>query len=151
MAGIKLNARDVILEISNGAVIPTWTEVGGLTSLTYKPSENEETVDTTTFTSEGLYEGEIMQRGAMLEAEGFLIKDHLTGVQEAGQAQVETLATLLGPASVGQIRFRHPVDTTWRLWNCYASVGEQGGGNNDKASWKAEFTRCGASTSVAVA
>ncbi len=150
MAGIKLNARDVIVEISNGASTPVWAEIGGLTSLTYNPSENEETVDTTTFASEGQYEGEIMQRGATLEMEGFLIKDSTTGAQEAGQAQVETLATKLGPESLGTIRFRHPVDTSWKKWTAYVSIGEQGGENNDKTSWDATFTRSGASTTVAV-
>lgn len=150
MPGIKLNARDVIIEISDGATIPVWTEIEGLTSLTYNPSENEEVTDTTTFTSDGNYEGEKMQKGAMLECEGFLIKDSVTGAQAAGQAAVEVLHEKLGPESLGTIRFRHPADTVWKQWVAFATVGEQGGENNDKTSWGATFTRSGASADVAV-
>ena len=48
------------------------------------------------------------------------------------------------------LRFRHPVDTQWRVWNCTASLGEQGGDNNDKASWSVTFTRSGATATMAV-
>ena len=151
MAGIKLNAREVIIEISDGATTPVWTEIEGLNSLTFNPSENEEMTETTDFQSQGNYEGEKMQKGATLECEGFLIKDSVTGAQAPGQAQVEELHELLGPASQGTIRFRHPLDTSWKRWTAVVTLGEQGGENNDKTSWGATFTRSGASTDVVVA
>lgn len=151
MTAVKVPARDIILEISDGEATPTWTEIGGLNSVTHNPGENEETTDSTTYESEGQYEQYAMQRGATLECEGLLIKDDTTGALDAGQSQAETLATAVGIDSRGQIRFRHPTDSTWRVWNCTASLGEQGGGNNDLSGWACTFTRCGAATSAAVA
>lgn len=147
----KINARDLIVQVSDGAASPTWLAIAGFTSATPNPSENEENVDTTTYDSDGNYEGEIMQRGASLALEGFLIKDHLTGVQDPGQARCEYLGTQTGYDSLGAIRFRHPMDTLWKVWNqATFSMGEQGGGNNDKVTWSCTITRSGASTTAAV-
>lgn len=147
----KINARDIIIQVSDGATVPTWLAIGGLNSVTPNPGENEESVDTTTYDSDGVYEGEVMQRGAKLELEGFLLKDHLTGAQNVGQARVEYMATQTGYDSLGAIRFRHPMDTAWKVWNgATFSLGEQGGGNNDKTPWSCTITRSGASTTVAV-
>jgi hypothetical protein len=146
----KINARDIIVQVSDGAAVPTWLAIGGLNSVTPNPSENEESADTTTYDSDGNYEGEIMQRGAAMEMEGFLLKDHLTGAPDPGQARCEYMATLTGYDSLGSIRFRHPMDTTWKVWTATFSIGEQGGGNNDKTSWSCTITRSGASTTAAV-
>lgn len=151
MASIKLNARDMVIEVSDGATTPVWTEIAGLTKFTYDPSENEETADTTTFVSDGNYEQEKMQKGAKASVEGFRIADGTTGAPDAGQAQVEEWHELLGPASVGTFRFRHVLDDEWKVWNATATVGEIGGENNDKSTWSAEFMRSGASSTVAVA
>lgn len=151
MAGIKLNARDMIVEIRTDDSPETWTEIGGLTNFVYNPSENEETADTTTFADEGNYRQEIMQRGATAEIEGFRIADSITGVPDAGQAAAEAQHELLGPESVGKLRFRHVLDQEWKVWDQTVTVGEIGGETNDKASWSATFTRCGPSVSVDVA
>ncbi|MFB6722923.1 phage tail tube protein [Kribbella sp. NPDC056345] len=149
MPAVKINARDIIIQVAeaNGT---TWTPLGGLNSAVPNASENEEVVDTTTFDSAGNYEQEIIQRGAILELEGFLLKDPANGAQDPGQARVEALATQVGFASIGKIRFRHPMDTTWKVWNATFSLGEQGGGNNDKFAWAATVTRSGASTTAPV-
>jgi len=151
MAAIKLNARDMVIEVSDEQAVPTWTEIAGLTKFTYDPSENEETADTTTFVSQGEYEQEKMQKGAKASVEGFRIADGTTGTPDAGQAAVEDWHELLGPASVGHFRFRHVLDTEWKVWPATATVGEIGGENNDKSTWSAEFMRSGASSTVAVA
>lgn len=151
MVARKINARDLIIQV-RGADGTTWSAIGGLTSATPNPSENAETVDTTTFGSLGNYEGEIMQRGASLALEGFLVKDDTTGALDIGQARCEVLATQTGYASLGAIRFRHPMDTAWKVWlEATFSVGEQGGGNNDKTGWKCDITRSGPSTTAVVA
>ncbi|GAA1994389.1 hypothetical protein GCM10009799_20620 [Nocardiopsis rhodophaea] len=152
MTLVKVNARDIIIEASDGAATPTWAEIGGLTSVTVNASENEETADTTDFDSDGAYEQDIMQRGATLEMEGFLKKDDATGVLDPGQAQVTTNAgqDALGVASHAMYRFRYPVDDTWTVWDATTTVGEQGGGNNDKTSFNATLTRSGRSTTEAV-
>lgn len=146
---VKISARDIVIQVAeaNGT---TWTPVGGLTSAVPNPSENEEVADTTTFDSRGYYEQEVIQRGATLELEGFLLKDSSTGALDPGQARIETLATEVGSASVGKLRFRHPMDTQWKVWNATFTLGEQGGGNNDKVSWNVTITRSGPSTTAPV-
>ncbi|MEC3977905.1 phage tail tube protein [Amycolatopsis sp. H20-H5] len=149
MVARKINARDIIIQVREADGI-TWSAIGGLNSATPNPSENEETVDTTTFGSQGNYEQEIMQRGASLALEGFLIKDDTTGTQDPGQARCEVVGTLTGYASLGAIRFRHPMDAAWKVWpEATFTIGEQGGGNNDKTGWKCDIMRSGPSTVVA--
>ncbi|MFF4989627.1 phage tail tube protein [Streptosporangium saharense] len=152
MAKRKINARDIIFEVSDGAVSPAWLPVKGLTGVNVNPGENEESVETTDFDSQGAYEQEILQRGASLELEGFLLKDDTTGAQDPGQARVEEMGgeDALGADSLGQVRFRHPMDDEWKVWTCTFSLAEQGGGNNDKSSWGATVTRSGRSSTVAV-
>ncbi|TDD25055.1 hypothetical protein E1287_37630 [Actinomadura sp. KC06] len=146
----KINARDIIIEVET-AVTDTWAGIRpGLTSATINPGENEEVADTTTYGSEGEYEQEVMQRGATMEVEAKMLKDDVTGVLDTGQARVEVLATKKGVESLGRIRFRHPMDTEWRIWTCTATLGEQGGETNDKTSWGATFTKSGPSSTAAV-
>lgn len=149
MTVIKLNARDMIIEVLSGPA--TYTEIAGLTSFNYKPDENEEKADTTTFSDAGNYREEKMQKGASTEVEGFKMKDDVTAVPDPGQGYVEQWHELLGPESVGGLRFRHVDDTVWKVWECTVTLGEQGGENNDKTGWSATFMRCGASTDLAVA
>jgi hypothetical protein len=147
----KYNARDCTFQISDGApTTPAWVEIGGLTKFAPKRGENEETADTTTFASGGQYEQEVMQRGSSLDIEGFRLLDPTTGTGDPGQALVEALAAQVGNASLGQIRFKAPGDTNWEMWTCTASIGDEGGENNDKSAWAATFTRSGAADSAAV-
>ncbi len=151
MVAEKINARDLILQVQLADL--SWQGIAGLNSIVPNPSENEETVDTTVYASAGDYEGEIMQRGASMALEGFVYLDNVSGAQDVGQARCETLATLKAYESLGSIRFRHPLNTTlWKVWlQATFSVGEQGGGNNDKTPWKCAITRSGPSTTMAVA
>lgn len=147
----QINARDWTFEVSEDPTggTPTWAEVAGLESFTLSNSENEESVDTTTFASGGVYEGQAMQRGASLQLEGKVVRNGAT--VDPGQAVVDTLAELVGEASLGGVRFRHNSDTEWTVWTAWVSKGDNGGGNNDKTSWAATFTRSGAATTVAAA
>lgn len=151
MPTIKLNARDTIIEISDMATpSPVWTELAGKTKVEVDPSEAEETADTTTFESAGNAEQEKMQKGAKLTVEGFYLADSVTGAQDAGQALVEDWHELLGHLSVRTLRFRHILSTEWKVWNATATLGAQGGENNDKTTWSVDFVRSGASSTVAV-
>lgn len=146
-----INARDIIFQVSDGNASPTWLAVGGLNSVVPNPAENEETVETTVYDDDGNYAGQIMQRGASATLEGMMVKDHLTGAQDPGQARCEYMATQVGEDSLTSVRFRHPADTLWQVWaNAYFSLGEQGAGNNDKTPWSCTITRSGAKTTAAV-
>ncbi|MFJ9657619.1 phage tail tube protein [Streptomyces griseoflavus] len=147
MALQKYNARDVVFEVADVATPATWLEIGGIN--TFSKSHEEETADTTTFASQGQAESQKMQIGKQLEIEGQRLRDSVSGAIDPGQAMVETLAERLGEESLGQIRFAHKDDTEWEVWTAHANLGDQGGGNNDKTSWSATFTRSGADTRVA--
>ncbi|GAA0638264.1 hypothetical protein GCM10010174_70150 [Kutzneria viridogrisea] len=143
----KVNARDFILQVL-AADGTTWIGIGALNKIAIKLDDSEETVDTTTFDSAGNAESEAMQRGAALDLEGFALMDPTTGAQDPGQARCEVLATQTGYNSLGSVRFRYPAQNTWKNWTAVFSVGEQGGGTNDKGSWKCSITRSGASTTT---
>ena len=146
----QINARDWIFEASAdpSAGVPVWAEVAGLESFTLSNSEGEESTDTTTFASAGVAESQAMQRGASLAVEGKI--ERAAGVPDAGQAVVDALAGEVGEASLGGVRFRHVDDEDWTVWTAWASKGDNGGGNNDKTSWSATFTRSGAASTAAV-
>lgn len=150
MAPEKIPARDIICQVED-ATVDTWIAVTQLTSATKNPGENEETVDVTTFDSQGEYEQYVMQRGASMALEGFLRKDRTDGTKDPGQLRIEVLASLKGVASEGRLRFRHPMDTEWNVWRATFSQGEQGGGTNDMTSWSATVTKSGLATTLAVA
>lgn len=145
----KVAARDIIIQISDGAVSPTWLGISGLGTLNLNPGENEEVANTVDQNSGGEYEGLVMQRGGTFKIEGFNMRDHLTDAQDPGQARCETLGTLKGYDSLGQIRFRYPTSSLWKVWTCFASLGDQGGGTNDMGGWSCTFTRSGAATTAA--
>lgn len=150
---MKINARDWRFEVSADpeAAIPEWAQVGGLTSFTLSNSEGEESADTTDFDSNGVAESQAMQRGASCSLEGNLKRDRITKAKDAGQAVVDELAELVGEDSLGGFRFRHVDDDEWTVWTAWVSKGDNGGGNNDKTSWGATFTRSGAASVAAIA
>ncbi|WP_113699185.1 phage tail tube protein [Nonomuraea lactucae] len=147
----KINARDIVVEVESSTP-DTWLRVENLAGVTINRGENEETADTGDFDSEGAYEQEIMQRGATMELAGLELKDHLTGALQPGRARVEEMAgeDKVGSDSLGRIRFRHPTQTTWRIWTCTFSLGESGGESNAKSAWAATITKSGLSTTAAV-
>lgn len=150
MPYIKLNARDLTIEVSDMGTTPVWTQVGGLTEAGINYSENEETEDTTEFSDQGNYAEEVMQRGASLEIKGHRLVDQTTGVSEPGQAQLITHAGKVGPASVVKVRMRYPLDEDWVVWDATVKRGTEGGGNNNKVSLEFTLTRCGAATTAEV-
>lgn len=143
---MKINARDWRFEASADPAIatPTWAQVGGLTSFDLNHAEGEESADTTDFDSNGHAESQAMQRGASIALEG---QDKRNGATtDAGQQVLNDAALLVGEDSLVGLRFRHMDDTEWTRWTGWVSRGGQGGGNNDKTTWSASFTRSGAPT-----
>lgn len=147
----KINARDWIFEASADpdAGTPVWAQIAGLESFDLNNSDGEESTDTTDFDSNGVAESQAMQRGASLSVSGKVVRT--AGTDDPGQAVVNDAALLVGEASLIGVRFRHTDDTDWTVWNAWVSKGNNGGGNNDKTTWSASFTRSGAATSEAVA
>lgn len=150
MAERRVPARDIIVQVES--LTPgSWLGIGGLNNVVMNPGENEEKTETTEYASGGAYEELVMQRGKSMALEGNIKKDHITGVQNTGQARCEAIAEGVVYASLGSIRFRHPADTVWKVWaEATFSLGEQGGGNNDLTGWSCSITRSGPSTTAAV-
>lgn len=152
MAPTKYNARDCEFQIEDFLNPGTWTAIGAGEGAinTFTIGREYETADTTTFGSDGQAEGQNMQLGKTLQLEGFRLKDASTGALDPGQALVELQAERLGADSLTGFRFAAPGDTVWTVWaKAYVQMGDEGGGNNDKVSWSATFTRSGATTTVA--
>ncbi|MFH9831166.1 phage tail tube protein [Streptomyces sp. NPDC017201] len=152
MAGRPIDARGWIFEVQDAdAETATWLPISGITTFTHNPGENEETVDTTAFDSDGQFEQDVMQRGASLEIEGQYRIDKATKAQDPGQAYVDHVwAERLGIDSRNLVRWRHNTQTKWVVWDSTVTPGEQGGGTNDKTSWSATVTKCGAATAADV-
>lgn len=137
----RYNARDCVFEIESDTPA-TWIEIGDIN--TFSKSHEEETTDTTTFGSDGQAESQKMQLGKSLTLEG------LHNTTDAGQLRVEAANELLGEDSLIKFRFHAPGATNWTVWTAHVNLGDQGGGNNDKGSWSATFTRSGAETTAAI-
>jgi hypothetical protein len=151
MTAVKIPARDIILEVET-TVADTFVAIENLASVTVNRADNEETADITDFDSQGAYEQWIMQRGASLALAGQELKDDTTGVLQPGRARIEDLAgeTALASESHGRIRFRHPMETNWKIWTATFSVGESGGATNDASAWAATITKSGLSSTAVV-
>lgn len=149
MAALKYNARDCEFEIEDLDTPDTWIPIAPGAINTFSKSTESETADTTTYGSQGQAESQKMQISKTLSLEGFRLKDPATGALDPGQEMVERLSELLGSASLGGFRFAAPGDTTWEVWQAHVTMGEEGGGNNDKVTWSAEFTRSGPATTEA--
>lgn len=137
----KYNARDCDFQIES-TTPNTWIEIANIN--TFSKSHEEETTDTTTFASNGQAESQKMQIGKSMTIEG------LRDPADLGQQRVEEVSEFLGDASLIRFRFKAPADTEWEVWTAHVNLGDQGGGNNDKVSWSATFTRSGASTTAAL-
>lgn len=142
MTATKIPARSIIVQVAAADGV-TWLPISSLTSVDVDPSSDSAKVDTTTFDSQGTYEGRAMQRGAAMDINGFLVKDDTTGVQDTGQLRLVTLAKAVAEASIGLIRFRHPADVQWKQWTFYCEEQKFGGKNNDESSWGVKITRSG--------
>lgn len=146
MATTKINARDWTFEIGDGDPGGTgevYTEIGGINTMTI--GREAEDTDTTTFESAGNAEHEVMQRGRTFEVEGFYLEDVADGTRDPGQEMVETVGDAVGTNSLRNLRITSPGGTTLTQ-QVSVEVGDVGGGNNDKTSWSATFTRSGATT-----
>jgi hypothetical protein len=148
MATGLLNARDWIFEAET-ATPGTYVEIGALDNWTLNPGENEEVSDNTVFEDAGNYSSEPMQRGATIELTAKMRAT--SGTPDAGQLRIDTLGAAIGSAALFEFRFRHTAQTTWTVWaSAWVSLGERGGGANEKTAWACTITRDGAASTAAV-
>lgn len=152
MAQRQILARDLMVDVL-AADGTTWVPVDdNNTNMTLNPGANSVMTDTTTAGNAGVYSQIPAQRGAQVVLTGRLTKDHITGAQDTGQARCEVLAAAVGYDGLGGIRFRHPVDTVWKVWTqATFELGEQGADVNGMTAWACTVTRCIATTTMAVA
>ena len=142
MAVTKFLARDLAIAIStapgvdtiDGTADDTWTPIGGLNSLTHAPSTSR--ADTSSFDSNGRDEHLVASRGETWTLAGFTLEDVATGDRDAGQAAVEALAKLVGPAGLGWFQITSPGGNVIHF-QASAEVTQAGGGHNDAAAWQA--------------
>lgn len=142
----QINARDWVFQVLASDGI-TWVDIAGVNKFTLKRNASEATADTTVFTSAGTEESQAMQRGADMTVEGKWI---LTSgnVRDPGQLRIEVLGLLVGEASLGQIRFRHIVQTLWTVWTAWISLADNAGGNNEKVGWGFTANKSGVGTTL---
>jgi predicted secreted protein len=141
-ANNKVLARNYTIEVYDGAA---YVEVKGINTLTI--STEKESSDTTTFDSNGMAEHLATQRAKTISAEGYEYYDE-AGVQDAGQAEVETLSDAVGIAAESTLHIVHDNSGREKWLNGTFNLSDIGGGNNDPSSWGFEFERTGASLDV---
>lgn len=142
MAITKFLARDLSIQINTGTEgTPVWTDIGGLNTLTHSPTSTD--ADTTDFDSAGVSEHMKAERGESWTLAGFGMEDVSNGDRDPGQEAVETLAALMGPASLDEFLLTSPGGNTARF-SASAEVTRMGGGNNDPAAWQAVIRVSGA-------
>lgn len=142
---IKQNARGSLFEVGDGTANPdtVWLTIGGIKQFAFTNAETKH--DTTSFASGGVEEQEVMQRGQGLKIDGFFLED-VAGVRDPGQALVETAAFALGANSILRgFRWTTPGGKKY-FFKASATLGDQGGGNNDKITWSVTLTRSGPTT-----
>lgn len=145
MAVTKFLARDLAIAISTGVGVDTiagtaddtWTNIGGLNSLTHAPSTSR--ADTSSFDSNGRDEHLVASRGETWTLAGFALEDVATGDRDPGQEAVEALGKLVGPAGMGFFKITSPGGSTI-IFQGSVETTLMGGGHNDAAAWQAVLT-----------
>jgi hypothetical protein len=146
----QVPARDIVFQVLQLDGV-TWSDVGGLRTVELDLGDKSEFEDTTTRGSAGNHEQIPMQRGAKAVLKGRALRDGVNpDTQDAGQARCEVLGTAIGYAGEGQVRFRYPAATQWKVWRVVAELGKEGGDLNNMGEWECTFMRNGASTTAPV-
>jgi len=141
MAITKVLAREWVVQINTGTYgTPTWTNIGGLTSLTFSTSKND--ADTTDFDSDGQMEHIPASRSREIGLEGFYEEDASTGDRDSGQEAVEGYMDLTGAAGLADFKLTSPGGTAKRFY-ASVNVSDVGGGNDDPTSWNVTLTVTG--------
>lgn len=143
----SLARDDGAFDVNTGTEsVPVWTPIGGVNNWSPSPSKND--ADTTKFSDGGNQAHLPASRGMEYTLSGIKQVDPDTGARDPGQAALETLGLLNGPAGLGQ--FRHSmIGGDVAIFKASVNVTSGGGGNDDPNAWEATLTRSGASTFAA--
>lgn len=138
MTCTKVLARNWTIEVYDGT---EWVAIGGLNTFTL--SSEKESTETTTFDSGGRAEHLPTQRANTISAEGYYDEDD-TGTRDAGQTEVESLASSIGCDGIGELHLASPNGNTERYYEGSFNLSDIGGGTNDSTTWGFEFEVTGA-------
>lgn len=151
MAVTKFLARDLTIEIGTAAGSGVagsgdpdadgYVEIKGLNSITHAPTSTD--AETSDFNSEGRSEHLKAERGDSWTCAGFTLEDVTTGDRDPGQARVEEVAQLVGPAALVPFRLTSPGGNTIEFVGS-VEVTLSGGGTNDASQWQAVVRASGA-------
>ncbi|MGM0437492.1 MAG: phage tail tube protein [Bacillota bacterium] len=142
MALGKQLARTFDFAIYDGT---SYQDIKGVTS--FSPSREKNDADITDFDSGGWLEHIVASRSASFDIEGYHIEDDADGSRDAGQEELETLATQMGNDAMATLRLSGPGDQN----EVYMTVSvdapmngiSTGGGNDDPAGWAATLNMSG--------
>lgn len=133
---VKIPARHFVLELDENYGTSggeNFIAIKGLTSFAGSPKTTD--TETTDYDSDGVAEHQTMERSREFSASGFYLEDQSTGERDAGQAAIEALGELFGPASLGSFRYTSPGGNRWAFLATVEVNSPGGGGNNDMAAW----------------
>ena len=137
----KTLAQQAELSINTGTgPSPTWTEIKGLTGITFSPSSGN--VDIRDFNSGPWLESLVTNRGGTWSLTGHRLTTPGTSNRDPGQAAVEALQTQVGEAANGHFQYLLPGGETFEFI-AHANVTPFGGGLDAVATWNAELTMTG--------
>lgn len=135
---VKLLARDMVFEVNRGDEgSPDWTEIKGISSLTYSPTTNR--ANTTTFDTQGFLSHIVASRGVGFTLAGLRLEDPLTGERDPGQAFVEASALRFTYEAFEDYRITGPGGEVYEF-EASVEVTPFGGGNDDPNTWSGTFT-----------
>lgn len=129
----KVLARDWTIEIHDGTAYQT---IGGLNSFTLSPAKDS--AETTDFDSGGFAEHLPVERSYTLSFDGFYLEDG-TGVRDAGQAEVEDAAELVGEDGLVYMHLESPDGGKEKWFEGSIDLSDIGGGQSDTTSWGFEL------------
>ena len=140
MAAIKVLARGWTVEIDDPDDPGNYSEINGLTSLTFDTEKKD--ADTTSFDDSGFETHVVAARNKKLGSEGYYLEDQSTLARDDGQQLVEELSEFMDSDSIGTFRITSPAGRT-RTFSASAAVSGVGGGNDDPTGWKADLSGSG--------
>ena len=146
MSAVEVLARNWDLEIEDPDTADTFVEIGGINSFTFSSDVNN--AETTTFDDLGWESHLAASRSRSLSMEGFYLVDPDTGDLDKGQELINDAGSKMGQDSLIKFQLTDPGGNT-KEFEATVNLADQGGGNDDPASWGAELDVSGQPTDIA--